>query len=75
MIRVIVIWGPGPVLLVDAPRDTNLTGKRFCAHICIQQLHCHAICCSAPDHDEFGTLVGLQILKMVLEILSECLLM
>jgi hypothetical protein len=32
-------------------------------------------CCSAPDHDEFGTLVGLQTLKMVLEILSKCLLM
>jgi hypothetical protein len=32
-------------------------------------------CCSAPDHDEFGTLVGLQTLKMVLEILCECLLM
>jgi kynurenine formamidase len=27
VIRVIVIWGPGPVLLVDAPRDTNLTAQ------------------------------------------------
>ncbi len=32
-------------------------------------------CFSAPDHDEFATLVGLQTLKMVLELLCECLLM